>query len=523
MSATAQVPYAVWNSIPEMAEREITVDLFAGGGGMSEGMENAMGRSVDIAINHDPEAIAMHKVNHPHTEHYCEDVFEVQPLEATRGRPVAWLHASPDCTDFSKAKGDRPREKKIRGLAWVIVKWAQAVRPRVITMENVEEFQEWGPLLPNGKADPNRRGETFGAFVACLTTGLDPEHPAMEEIRHALGEDFPYEVLAVGLGYDFEFRELLACDYGAPTKRKRLIGIGKSDGGEIVWPEQTHGDPKSLLVQSGKLKPWRTAAEIIDWTIPCPSIFTRKKALAPKTMARIARGLKKFVIDHPNPFIAPIRNVVVDDHSEKVAAFLIHYHSETTGREVRGQTLEEPLYTIDTSNRFALVTSHIIKMRNTNYGHPMTEPLHTITAGGMHLGEVRAFLMKYYGQGEGQTLDEPIHTIPTKDRFGLVVIHTKTGPEYWQIVDIGMRMLEPHELYAGQGFRSTYEIDRDITGKRITKKSKVARCGNSVPPHFGEHIGRANLPELCGVPGGHTAITNLRVGQMNLFDEAIAN
>lgn len=523
MFAAAQVPSAVWRSIPQPSEREITVDLFAGGGGMSDGMESAMGRPVDIAVNHDPEAIAMHMVNHPHTEHYIEDVYQVDPRKATRGRRVAWLHGSPNCTEYSKAKGDKPRDSKIRGLAWVFISWGHAVRPRVITLENVEEFRDWGPLLENGRPDPERKGETFDAFVSAMTTGLDPNHPAMDEIRSALGEEFPYEVLAEGLGYDFEFRELLACDYGAPTKRKRLFGIGRCDGEPIVWPEPTHGEPSSLGVQTGKLKPWRTAAEIIDWSLECPSIFTRSKPLAENTLARIARGLKKFIINHPNPFIAPVRGEGREDRSEKVVAFLTKYHGATSDKDVRGQALDQPLYTIDTSNRFALVTSHIIKMRNTNYGHPMTEPLHTITAGGQHLGEVRAFLMKYNGQGEGQTLDEPMHTITTVERFGLVVIHTKTGPEYWQIVDIGMRMLEPHELYAGQGFRPTYEIDRDIKGRKITKRSKVARCGNSVPPPFGEHIGRANLPEMCLVPGGYTSVANLRVGQMNLFDEAIAN
>jgi DNA (cytosine-5)-methyltransferase 1 len=269
--------------------------------------------------------------------------------------------------------------------------------------------------------------------------------------------------------------------------------IMRRDGRPIVWPEPTHGDPNSYAVKSGRLKPWRTAAEIIDWSIPCPSIFERKKPLAENTLRRIARGMFKFIINEENPFIAPIRSSTVADHGELVTAFLAQYYTETVPGEVRGQSLNSPIMTIPTANRFALVTSHLVKFKGTNIGQPMTEPLQTITAGGNHFAECRAFLIKYYGQGVGQGLNEPLHTIPTKDRFGLVMVH---GTPY-QIIDIGMRMLEPHELFAGNGFPQSYIIDRGADGRRYPKSEQVARCGNSVPPAFAKALVQANLPELC--------------------------
>lgn len=520
--------------------QEIIVDNFAGGGGASTGIELAIGRSVDIAINHDPAAIAMHKANHPETEHYCESVWDVEPLKATDGRSVALCWLSPDCKHFSKAKGGKPKEKGIRGLAWVAVRWAATVRPRVIMLENVEEFKTWGPLLKDGMPDPDKKGRTFNAFVNALRRQ----------------------------GYKVEWQELRACDYGAPTIRKRFFLVARCDGRPIVWPEPTHGDPNSEEVQSGKLKPWRTAAEIIDWSIPCPSIFERNRPLAENTMRRIARGIQKFVIDNPRPFIVrvnhsgsnhhycdsieePFKTVTSKNGWGLVTPFLAQYHSETASHDARGQTLDRPLLTLDTSNRYglvaaflakhfggnytgpgssmkeplhtvtttdhnALVTSHLVKLRGTcQDGQPITEPMPTITAGGLHVGEVRAFLLKYYGSADnGQTLDDPLHTVTTKDRFGLVTIE---GTEY-QIVDIGMRMLEPHELFAAQGFPSNYIIDRDADGKRYPKSAQVARCGNSVPPPFAKALVRANLPELC--PGSGNAFTFERysdaAGQLQL-------
>jgi DNA (cytosine-5)-methyltransferase 1 len=401
--------------------REIIVDNFAGGGGASTGIEMATGLSVDIAINHDPAAIAMHKVNHPDTEHYCESVWDVDPQEAVKGRKVGLAWFSPDCKHFSKAKGGKPVEKKIRGLAWIAVKWAIAVRPRVIMLENVEEFKTWGPLTEEGYPDEKQKGKTFSSFVKALES----------------------------LGYEVEFKELKACDYGAPTTRKRFFMVARCDGKPIVWPQVTHGDPNSLEVQAKKLLPWRSASEIIDWDIGTPSIFTRKKPLADNTMLRISRGIKKFVIDSKKPFIM-----------DGKASFIQHYYTHQ-GKETRASSLYEPLATIPTANRFGLVT---------------------------------AFLTKYYGSDIGQSINEPLHTITTRDRFGLV---TLKGENY-KITDIGMRMLQPRELFNGNSFPETYIIDRDYLGNHYPKKEQVARCGNSVPPKFSEALVRANNPEFCG-------------------------
>ncbi|MCM3739207.1 DNA (cytosine-5-)-methyltransferase [Oceanobacillus luteolus] len=398
--------------------REIIVDNFAGGGGASTGIEMATGLNVDIAINHDPDAIAMHKANHPDTEHYLESVWDIDPVEVVRNRRVGLAWFSPDCTHFSKAKGGKPVKKEVRGLAWVALRWAATVRPRVIILENVEEFKTWGPLK-DGRPDPNRIGYTFKSFNKQLKDQ----------------------------GYEIEWKVLKACDYGAPTTRQRLFMIARNDGKQIEWPEPTHGAPDEVNVQLGLKKPYRTAGEIIDWSIPAPSIFTRKKPLVENTMIRIKRGIQKFIIEQ-EPYI-------VNDK----AHFIQHYYTHQ-GDEVRGSGLDEPLATIPTANRFGLVS---------------------------------AFLTKYYGQGVGQSLNEPIHTIPTKDRFGLVTV----GSKNYRITDIGMRMLQPHELFAAQGFPEEYIIDRDYEGKRYPKTQQVARVGNSVPPPFAEALVRANLPELC--------------------------
>jgi len=267
---------------------ELIVDLFAGGGGASTGIEWALGRSPDIAVNHNKKAVLMHQINHPHTKHYCESVFDVVPQEVCAGRPVGHLWMSPDCTHFSKAKGSKPVSKRVRGLAWVGKRWAATVRPRVIFLENVEEFTTWGPLVRiNGNMHPckKRSGRTFRTFV--------------RELQR--------------LGYAVEWRTMRACDYGAPTIRKRLFLVARCDGEAIVWPEPTHGDPGKDGVKGGQLLPWRTAAECIDWSIPCPSIFTRKKPLADNTLRRIARGIQRYVIDNPAPFIVPIRGGGVKD------------------------------------------------------------------------------------------------------------------------------------------------------------------------------------------------------------------
>lgn len=442
---------------------ELTVDLFAGGGGASTGIELALGRVVDIAINHDPAAILMHKTNHPWTEHIQTDIWDVDPVEVCRGRPVGLLWASPDCKHFSKAKGGKPVEKKIRGLAWIALRWAGTVRPRVIILENVEEFKTWGPIRL-GRPIKSKAGQTFRKFISQF-------------------ED---------LGYTVEHRELVAADYGAPTIRKRFFLIARCDGRPIVWSEPTHGP--------GRSKPWRTAAEIIDWSLPCPSIFERDKPLAENTLRRIARGIQKFVVENPEPFILnykfqnesesvkhPLSTITSVNNHYLVTPFLSQYHGYDD--TARGQTLDKPLLTVDTSNRYALVSAFISKFYKTGTGQDVREPLHTITTSPGHFAEVRAFLIKYYGQGTGQAVTDPLDTVVSKDRFGLVTVR---GEKY-QIVDIGMRMLTPKELYRAQGFPDDYIIDRDYTGKCYPKSEQVARCGNSVCPPLAEALVRANM------------------------------
>ncbi|HGW3965410.1 TPA: DNA cytosine methyltransferase [Citrobacter freundii] len=683
--------------------REIIVDNFAGGGGASTGIELAIGRSVDIAINHDENAVAMHTTNHPDTLHYCESVYEVRPKIATAGRPVALAWFSPDCRHFSKAKGAKPVEKAIRGLAWVVLRWGLDVEPRVMKLENVEEFKTWGPLLAGEmRPDPSRAGETFEAFIGMLTTGIPANHPALAECCEFLNISLDSEDaarLVKGLGYVVEYRELRACDYGAPTIRKRFFMVMRRDGKPIVWPEPTHGDPKSPAVQAGRLAPWRTAAECIDWSIPALSIFERKKPLAENTLKRIARGIQRFVIDSASPFIVKCN----------------HTSTKTSYDCFRGQALGEPLQTITKTHGYALAVPHLTKFRTGATGQPVTEPvptvtagtskrpggnghalgiveaaltpflagnggseyqakprpldkpahtilkqsraclvapviarqfgasvghradepsatitaggggksqlvtptliqmgygerpgqeprvlrldnpLGTVTAGGNKFATVSAFLAKHYGgnyTGPGVSMDEPAHSVTTVDHHAVVAAHlmvNNTGhpggtldnpahtlttgnhhaaitshlvklrgtcrdgqptsdpmptvtagglhvgevkttlavdeyDEYraqqtleflreycgedcdglvtvdgitYRIVDIGMRMLQPHELYRAQGFPEWYIIDQDYRGKKYAKDKQVARCGNAVPPPFAEALVRANLPELC--------------------------
>ncbi|EPH2702535.1 DNA cytosine methyltransferase [Klebsiella pneumoniae] len=683
--------------------REIIVDNFAGGGGASTGIELATGRCVDIAINHDPNAVAMHTTNHPGTLHYCESVYSVRPKVATAGRRVGMAWFSPDCRHFSKAKGAKPVEKEIRGLAWVTLRWGLDVDPRVMTLENVEEFKTWGPLLAaEMRPDPERVGETFQAFVSMLTSGISPDHPALTECCEFLGIPLDSEDaarLVKGLGYVVEYRELRACDYGAPTIRKRFFMVMRRDGQPIVWPEATHGDPKSAAVQSGNIAPWRTAAECIDWSIPAPSIFERKKPLAENTLKRIARGIQRFVIDSDKPFIVKCN------------------HTTTRGKYdcFRGQALDDPLQTITKTHGFAVAVPHLTKFRTGATGQPVTEPVPTVTAGtsarpggnghalgiveaalapflagsggseyqakprplyksahtilqesracliaplivrqfGASIGHradepsatitaggggksqlvvptliqmgygerpgqaprlpgldkplgtvvagggkhavVGAFLAKHYGgnyQGAGVGLDEPTHSVTTVDHHAVVAAHlmvnntghpggsvespahtVTTGNHHavvashlvklrgtcrdgqttdepmptitaggqhvgevkttlavedydeeraqqvlaflqkycgedstglvdiggvtYRIVDIGMRMLQPHELYRAQGFPEWYIIDQDYRGVKYAKDKQVARCGNAVPPPFAEALVRANLPDMC--------------------------
>ncbi len=717
---------------------ELLVDNFAGGGGASTGIEMAFGRPVDVAINHDGEALAMHEANHPTTRHYREDVFTVHPGFVTQQQPIGLAWFSPDCKHHSKAKGGKPREKKIRGLAWVCLKWGTFQMPRAIAIENVEEFQDWGPINDEGKPIKEEKGRTFRAFIDALTTGLDRDHPDMPEIFEALGADFPMDRLYAGLGYKVEWRILRACDYGTPTIRKRLFIFARRDGLPIVWPEPTHGDPKSAAVKAGKLLPYRTAAECIDWSIPCPSIFERARPLKEATLRRIAKGIMKFVVNSSDPFIVkfsenstgqdlddplhtvmagaprfglvmpsvmhmthqgsdrngssaeplptvtgahrgeqalvaahvtkfrtgstgsdmaeplhtvtaggdskrpagaahamgvvqaklapfitehanasnqrvmaadeplrtqcaevkgghfavvsatlvdaahgeqspagvkrwgtgahdiekpvgtvtasggnqalvsatlvqtgygerpgqaprapgldkplgtvvagggkhalvsamlakhyggvvgtgvnvPFGTVTTSDHHSVVTANLVHYNAEKRAGEVRASGIEEPLKTQTTENRHAVVTSHLVKLRNNQFGQAVEEPAPTLTAGGGHVGEVRAFLIKYYRDGgQLQGCDEALHTIPTKERFGLVTVQ---GEEY-QIVDIGMRMLTPRELARAQGFPDDYILDPIVNGKPLSKTAQVRMIGNSVCPPLARALLTANF------------------------------
>ncbi|HHR5652036.1 TPA: DNA cytosine methyltransferase [Klebsiella oxytoca] len=612
--------------------RELIVDNFAGGGGASTGIELAIGRSVDLAINHDENAVAMHRTNHPDTLHYCENVFDVDPKAATGGKAVGFAWFSPDCTHYSKARGSKPVKREIRGLAWVSLRWALDVQPRAMALENVEEFKTWGPLLScEMRPDPDRSGETFKAFVGMLSNGIPADHPALFECCDFLGlspDSKDARRLITGLGYQVEYRELRACDYGAPTIRKRFFMLMRRDGKPIVWPEATHGDPKSAAVLAGQLEPWRTAAECIDWSIPAPSIFGRKKSLAENTLKRIARGMQRFVIESASPFIVKCN------------------HTTTRGKYdcFRGQALDDPLQTITKTHGYAIAVPHLTKFRTGATGQPVTEPVPTVTAGtskrpggnghalgiveaelapflagnggseyqakprpidkpahtilkesracvvapviarqfGASIGHradepsatitaggggksqlVSAFLAKHYGgnyQGAGVGLDEPAHSVTTVDHHALVASHlvklrgtcrdgqrtdepmptitaggqhvgeVKTtlavedydedraqqvlaflkeycGPDStglveidgvtYRIVDIGMRMLQPHELYRAQGFPDWYIIDQDYRGVKYAKDKQVARCGNAVPPPFAEALVRANLPEMC--------------------------
>lgn len=647
-----------------MRNSEIIVDNFAGGGGASTGIEMAIGRSVDIAINHDPNAVAMHTTNHPGTLHYCESVYSIRPKVATAGRPVGLAWFSPDCRHFSKAKGAKPVEKSIRGLAWIVIRWALDVSPRVMMLENVEEFKTWGPLLAaEMRPDPARVGETFQAFVGMLTTGIPADHPALVECCEFLElspESKQAQRLVAGLGYDLDCRELRASDLGTPTIRKRFFMVMRRDDQPIVWPEATHGDPKSAAVLAGKLAPFRTAAECIDWSIAARSIFDRKKPLAENTLKRIARGIQRFVIDSADPFIVkcnhtttrgkydcfrgqalgdPLQTItkthgfglavphltkfrtgatgqpVTDPvptvtagtskrpggnghalgiveaelapflagnggseyqakpralnkpahtilkqsrsclvapviarqfgasvghradepsgtitaggggKSQLVSAFLAkHYGGNYTGPGVGldepahsvttvdhhavvaahlmvnntghpGGSLESPAHTVTTGNHHAVVASHLVKLRGTcRDGQRADEPMPTVTAGGQHVGEVKTTLaVEDYDEERAQQVLAFLKEYCGPDSTGLVEIDGVT----YRIVDIGMRMLQPHELYRAQGFPDWYIIDRDYRGVKYAKDKQIARCGNAVPPPFAEALVRANLPEMC--------------------------
>lgn len=432
--------------------RDLIIDCFAGGGGASVGIEMALGRTVDIAINHDPEAIRMHMVNHPSTIHLTEDIFKVDLKKYVGDSHVSLMWASPDCTSHSKAKGSQPRNNGLRILPWAVYKHAKDILPDVLIMENVEEIQKWGPLDENGHPIKDREGEDYNKFIQSM----------------------------MNLGYEFDSRELVAADYGAPTIRKRWYAIFRRDGLPIMWPDQTHSRHRIL-----GLEPWKECGQYIDWSDLGTSIFGRKKPLAEATQKRIANGIRKYIIDNPNPYI--VRN-------KEAVAYMIQYHGEQKAGDSRGQRLDEPIKTIDTSNRYGLVTVFITKFYKTGIGQGCDEPLHTITTSPGHFGLISAFLIKYYGSGCGQELHEPLATITTKDRFGLVNVILDIKGEKYVICDIFLRMLKPEELKLMQGFPEDYIIDRDINFKPYPAKEQVARIGNSVVPIMAEKLVEAN----CG-------------------------
>lgn len=512
------------------------IDCFAGGGGASVGIEMALGRQVDIAINHDPDAIAMHKENHPHTLHLTEDIFKVNLQKYVKEKHVALMWASPDCTSHSKAKGGKPRDKGLRILPWAVFKHAKTILPDVIIMENVEEIQQWGPLDETGHPIKERKGEDYKKFITAMKS----------------------------LGYVFESRELIAADYGAPTTRKRWYAIFRRDGKPIVWPEPTHNKDGS-----NGLKKWVPVSTILDFKNLGKSIFGRKKPLAQNTMNRIGRGLKKFVFENEKPFIvqvnhggATFRGQSIDKPLSTITArhgfgkitpyivpigygenknqkprvngpdetlgtivtsgkhymctpYIIQYHSETQKAEVRGQKVYEPIMTLDTSNRYGIVAAFLSKFYKSGTGQSVLEPIHTITTSAGHFGQVNIlavekgklfeygideetaqkctwvsqFIIEYYGQGTGQTIENPLHTIVTKDRFALITVF---GNEY-VIVDIFLRMLTPEELKLAQGFPRDYIIDK-VDGKPYPKSKQVARIGNSVVPIMAQKLVEAN----CG-------------------------
>jgi DNA (cytosine-5)-methyltransferase 1 len=432
---------------------ELAVDNFAGGGGASEAIRAALGRDPDIAINHDGEALCMHSANHPTTQHYREDVFLIHPGFVTKQQPIGLAWFSPTCTHFSKAKGGNLLNQKMRGLAWVTLKWAVMQMPRLMFLENVEEFQGWGPLDEAGKPIKEHKGRTFLAFVMALTTGIPQGHPDLAEIHETLGGEFPIERLYTGLGYDVEWKTLRACDFGAPTIRKRLFMVMRRDRNPIVWPAPTHGPRDSAEVKAGKLKPFLSAADCIDWSIPCPSIFERKKPLAPATLRRIGKGYERYVKDAANPYIVetahsdvspsgvkrwgtgvrdiqdPLQTVTAGGNGAALVAPtflpLTHQGSDRTSAPL------DPLPTVTCANRgeMALAAMHITKFNTGSVGQSVADPLVTITSGGgsarpagaAHgLGVVAASLVQYYKSG-GQNMpaDGLMPTIVTKDRIGV--------------------------------------------------------------------------------------------------------
>jgi len=530
------------------AQEEIEVDLFAGGGGASQGIVQALGRDPVAAVNHDRYAVAIHKANHPASTHYIQDVFNVDPSFVTQGRPLGMLWLSPDCTHHSLAKGSAPtRDAKIRDLAMVASdKWFPMVKPRVMILENVQELLDWGPLNSKGEIVEACKGDSWRMFVRRVK-------------RH---------------GYRIDWRVLIASDYGAPTIRERLFVIARCDDQPIVWPEPTHGDPASDAVKEGRLLPWRTAAECIDWSLPCPSIFETsaeikrklgvyaKRPLADKTLRRIATGVQRYVIDTDDPFIlyphhvgasldaasrlpglemahadalpqgsgvaplfvgaggptygakpvaanAPMKTILTENHRALVSSIMAPYGNRsqqcasflsTFNTRSVGQNLSAPMATATTKSHHALTSGCLVKLRGTcRDGQDARAPLPTITAGGTHIAEVRAMMVRYYSSG-GQlsSASAPMRTATTKGRMGIVTC--AIGGDHYALVDICMRMLKPRELARGQGFPDSYILDPVVDGKPLTQTRQIKMIGNSVCPDMAEALIRANYTPAMARP-----------------------
>lgn len=500
-------------------------DLFAGGGGASCAIEMATGLYVDFAVNHDAQAILMHTINHPQTRHYQTDVYEVDPYSACNGRPIGLLHLSPDCTHHSQAAGGQPRDNITRSLSWVGKRWAAQVRPDIITLENVEQITRWERLVA-------KRDKATGRVIKLDKTVAAPGERVpvqnqflVPDTKHVgkCWRKFVGELEK--LGYAVEWRTLVAADYGAPTTRKRLFLVARCDGRPIVWPEQTH-----FKNPTKGQKKWRSAAECIDWSVQGKSIFEREKPLADATMRRIAKGIKKFVLDNPDPFIVKYRDEGNGDHSHVSAVLINAAHGEGNGhtkrRGIGSRNIGDALGTVTASGSggHAVAAAYLMQANggfNTVHGKSAIDPMTTITNSGSQQQLVSACLIRQFGASTGsdiaapmgtvmtdggggktslavcelgeaeeralkvagflmQNADLPISDLSEKERLDLVTVRINNTPHY--IVDIMLRMLLPKELYKAQGFPDGYIFDRDCFGQPLTKTAQVRMCGNSVSP-----------------------------------------
>lgn len=499
---------------------EIIVDIFCGGGGAATGLEMGLGRNVSVGINHNAAALSMHAANHPFAEHYQQDIREVDPIEACGGKKVGWLHASPDCTHHSQASGGQPRKKEIRDLSWVVIRWAGKVKPRVISLENVKQIQKWGPLIA-------KRDKLTGRVVKLDGTVASPGEvvPVNEQYlvpnKKKQGRSWRKLLKAlVELGYDVDYWVMKNCNYGDPTTRERLYLVSRRDGVKPVKPEETHAE-----VANGRLKPWRTAAECIDWSDLGRSIFDRPKPLADATMRRIAKGIQREVIGRKKPFMVPIANWSRDVINKVDAplptitawpkggsfALTTAFLAQMNGgfNTTHSRKVDAPISAITrTGSQQPLVAVSLVQLRNNCDARPVDEPLRTLSAGGLHHGlvscvlgpetedkalRVSAFLLQYYSEG-GQwgSLDKPLNSVTTKDRMALVTVWIGGSP--YVIVDIKLRMLKPSELFLCQGFPEKYVIANGHDGRRFTLAEQTFFVGNSVSPGTMAAIARANNP-----------------------------